>query len=135
MSAGMGKKTLELEVEGLCCTECAVSVEKVLANRAGVDQVKILSAVEKVRLNYDESKTSKEELADSIAALGYKVRYKGQGVATTSKAGQSRVSREAVRFGFVALVALIAMLEIGGEYLGWFEKTQERIPVPVLLRV
>ena len=129
----MGKKTLELEVEGLCCTECAVSVEKTLANRAGVDQVKILSAAEKVRLNYDESKTSKEELADSIAALGYKVRYEGQRVAAVSDAGLSRVSREAVRFGFVALVALIAMLEIGGEYLGWFEQAQERIPVPVLL--
>jgi len=133
MRADIGKKTLELEVEGLCCTECAVAVEKTLTNRAGVDQVKILSAVEKVRLSYDESKTSKEELADSIAALGYKVRYKGQGVATISDAGQSQVSREAVRFGFVALVALIAMLEIGGEYLGWFEKAQERIPVQVLL--
>ncbi len=129
----MGKKTLELEVEGLCCTECAVAVEKTLSHRAGVDQVKILSAAEKVRLNYDESKTSKEELADSIAALGYKVRYKGEDVAATAKAGGSRVSREVVRFGFVALVALIALLEIGGEYLGWFEKAQERIPVPVLL--
>ena len=95
--------------------------------------MKILSAAEKVRLNYDESKTSKEELADSIAALGYKVRYNGQGVAATSKAVQSGVSREAVRFGFVALVALIAMLEIGGEYLGWFEQAQEMIPVPALL--
>ena len=43
MSADTDKKTLELEVEGLCCTECAVSVEKTLTNRAGVDQVKILS--------------------------------------------------------------------------------------------
>jgi len=97
--------------------------------------VKILSAVEKVQLIYDERKTSKEELADSIAALGYKVRYKGQEVATTSKAGQLRVSREAVRFRFVALVALIAMLEIGGEYLGLFEKTQDRISVPATMFV
>lgn len=36
MSANMGKKTLELEVEGLRCTVCAVSVEKTLANRTGV---------------------------------------------------------------------------------------------------
>lgn len=133
MNADTGQKTLELEVEGLCCTECAVSVEKTLTHRDGVDQVKILSSAEKVRLSYDESKTSKEELANSIAALGYKVRYKGQGAATMPTVGQSRVSREAVRFGLVALVALIAMLEIGGEYLGWFEKAQERIPVPVLL--
>lgn len=59
MSVNMSKKMLEVEVEGLFCTECAVSVENPLTHWAGVDQAKICVAPRKVQLNYDESKTSK----------------------------------------------------------------------------
>lgn len=40
---------LELHVEDLCCTECAVAVEKALARRSGVKHLRILAAAEKVR--------------------------------------------------------------------------------------
>jgi copper chaperone CopZ len=40
------ERMLTLQVERLGCTECAVAVEKALARRAGVEDVKILSAAE-----------------------------------------------------------------------------------------
>lgn len=125
-------KTLTLRVEGLCCTECAAAVEKALARRAGVRDVKILSAAEKVEVRYDKRAVHAEELAGSIAALGYQVR--SAEVLPGPPAGERRAFfGEAIRFGFVAVVAAIALLEIGGEYFGWLDVAKERIPVPVLL--
>ncbi len=125
-------KTLTLQVDGLCCTECAVAVEKTLTRRAGVRGVKILSAAEKVEVRYDARKVQAEELAGSIAALGYKVR--AADVLPAPPAGKQRgFPGEAIRFGFVAVVAAIALLEIGGEHFGWLEVAKERIPLPVLL--
>ena len=124
--------TLTLQVEGLCCTECAMSVEQALTRRAGVEGVKILSAAEKVEVRYDERKVHPEELARSIAALGYKVRPAE--IFPARSPGEQRIfSTEVIRFAFVALVAAIALLKIGGEYLGWLDAARERIPLPVLL--
>ncbi len=131
-SAAPAENTLMLRVEGLCCTECAMSVEQALTRRAGVEGVKILSAAEKVEVRYDERKVHPEELASSIAALGYKVRPAE--IFPARSPGEQRIfSTEVIRFAFVALVAAIALLEIGGEALGWLDAARERIPLPVLL--
>ena len=130
--AETGKATLELKVEGLCCTECAVAVEKTLAHRAGVRQFRILSAAEKVQVNFDPRRVSAEQVAQSIAALGYKVHPVGSPAAQPPEPPRL-LKADTVRFAFIALVALIALLEVGGEHLGWFEAAKERIPLPVLL--
>ena len=127
-----GKATVELKVEGLCCTECAVAVEKALAHRAGVQQFRILTAAEKVQVDFDLRRVNAEEVARSIAALGYKVHPVGA-PAAPAREPAFRLKMDTVRFAFVALVALIALLEVGGESLGWFEAVKARIPLPVLL--
>ena len=127
------KATVELKVEGLCCTECAVAVEKTLAHRTGVQQLRILSAAEKVQVDFDPNRVSADELAGSIAALGYKVRPSGESPTAAPQPPRRWMNADTVRFAFVAVVALIALFEIGGEYLGWFETAKEYIPVPVLL--
>lgn len=129
---GKDRSTLEFQVEGLCCTECAVAVEKVLARREGVQQFRILTVAEKVQVDFDPDRVSAEQLASSITALGYKVRQTGEADAAQPTPAY-RLKADTVRFAFVAVVALIALLEIGGEYLGWFEAAKERIPLPVLL--
>ena len=108
------------------------STEKTLARRAGVRDVKILSAADKVEVRYDARKVQADELADSIAALGYKVQ--AADVPPAPLVDERRAFRgEVVRFGFVAVVAAIALLEIGGEYFGWLAVAKERIPLAVLL--
>ncbi len=130
--ANVEKTTVDLRVDGLCCTECAVAVEKALAHRPGVRQYRILTAAEKVQVDFDPRRVSAEEVAQSIAALGYKVHPVGTPVAQALKSPRL-FKADTVRFTFVAVVALIALLEIGGEYLGWFEAAKARIPLPVLL--
>ena len=107
-----GKATLELQVDGLCCAECALAVEKALARHSGVQQFRILSAVEKVQVDFDPSRVSAQELAGSISALGYKVHPTGKVPAATRATLPHRLTADTVRFAFVAL---IAFLEIGGE--------------------
>lgn len=125
--------TLEFKVEGLCCTECAVAVEKALARRPGVQQFRILSAAEKVQVDFDPSRVSAKELAGSITALGYKVHPVGEVAVARPTSVAYRVKAQTVRLAFVAVIALIALLEIGGESLGWLEAAKGRIPLPILL--
>ena len=125
--------TIEIKVEGLCCTDCAVAVKRALGRRNGVQQLRILSAAEKVQVDFDPRRVSAQALAQGIAALGYKVHPLGGPAATPAREPAFRLKADTVRFAFVALVALIALLEIGGESLGWFETAKERIPLAVLL--
>lgn len=124
--------TVELKVEGLCCAECAVAVERTLAHRPGVRQLRILSAAEKVQVDFDPRRVGAEQVSQSIIALGYNA-YPVGAPAAPAREPTYRLKLDTVRFAFVALVALIALLEIGGEYLGWFEAAKERIPLAVLL--
>lgn len=121
--------TLELRVEGLCCTECAMAVEKALADRAGIRQLRILSAVEKVQVDFDPDTVSAADFAASIARLGYTVHT--DTAPTLSAPARAHSTANTLRFAFLATVALIALFEIGGEYLGWFEAA--KLPLPVLL--
>lgn len=130
--ANVEETAVELQVDGLCCTECAVAVEKALARRAGVRRYRILTAAEKVQVDFDPSRVSAREVAQSIAALGYTVRPVGA-QAAQALTSPRRFKADTVRFAFVAVVALIALLEIGGEFLGWFDVARERIPLPLLL--
>lgn len=126
-------QTLELHVEGLGCTECAVAVEKALAHRAGVEDIKIMSAAGKVHIRYDAERVRPAALADAVSALGYKTTYSQEGVATPALETKRLPLGAAISFGFVALVAVIILAEIGAESLGLFERAQARVPLPVLL--
>ncbi|MBI3814931.1 MAG: heavy-metal-associated domain-containing protein [Nitrospinae bacterium] len=48
-------KTIELKVDGLCCSDCAVKVEKVLKDTRGIKDIKTLTAAEKAVVTYDEA--------------------------------------------------------------------------------
>ena len=108
-----------------------MAVEKALADRAGVRQLRILSAVEKVQVDFDPDTVSAAEIAASIARLGYTIHA---GTTPTLQApARARSTANTLRFAFLAAVALIALLEIGGEYLGGFDAARAPVPLPVLL--
>lgn len=117
-------KTVEIQVEGLCCTDCAGKVEKVLSTAAGVKGLKILTAAEKAVITYDETVASPDEFKRSIEALGYKV-----GRLTRNR----RDLADTLRFAFIAAIGIIALGEIGLEYFGLLQKGLEVIPRPVIL--
>ena len=69
----MKKATIQLET--LTCPSCLQKIEKAVKALEGVDKesVEVLFNSSKVKVNYDEEKTSIEEIEKAITALGYEV--------------------------------------------------------------
>ncbi len=64
-------KTEELKIEGMSCGHCVMSVKKELSRLAGVR----VDAAEigKVRVEYDETRITREDLARAIDQAGYRM--------------------------------------------------------------
>lgn len=69
----MQKATIQLEA--LTCPSCLQKIDKAVKALEGVDKesVEVLFNSSKVKVNYDEEKTSIEEIEKAITALGYEV--------------------------------------------------------------
>lgn len=65
-------KTIELKIDGLCCTDCAAKVEKVLKAAKGVRDLKILMVAERAIVTYDETEINPAELIRHIEGVGHK---------------------------------------------------------------
>lgn len=66
-------KTVKFQLETLTCPSCIKKIEGVLNRKNGVENSKVLFHSSKVKVMYDETKTSANELADAIQKLGYPV--------------------------------------------------------------
>ncbi len=66
-------KTVKFQLETLTCPSCIKKIEGVLNRKNGVENSKVLFHSSKVKVMYDEKKTSADELADTIQKLGYPV--------------------------------------------------------------
>ncbi|GAH21010.1 unnamed protein product, partial [marine sediment metagenome] len=67
------KKALKarIPITGMTCTTCAATIEKGLAETAGVEQAKVNFAQEKASIEYDSTKVSLAKIKDTISRLGY----------------------------------------------------------------
>ncbi|WP_338215894.1 heavy-metal-associated domain-containing protein [Companilactobacillus muriivasis] len=62
-----------LQLGELTCPSCMTKIQKSVENQDGVSNVKVLFNAGKVRADFDESKTSADNLAQVITDLGYEV--------------------------------------------------------------
>ena len=114
----------EIEVEGLCCVECAVSIEKTLASVAGIKELKVLPTSEKLLVTYDAEKLTPDEISRRIQTLGYKVKGKRDGISAL------RLYETAILV-FTSSIAILVILELALERLGLLELAE--IPLPILI--
>ena len=66
-----GKRKTVIPVTGMTCTTCAATIEKGLAETAGIEQAKVNFAQEKASIEYDSTKVSLAKIKDTISQLGY----------------------------------------------------------------
>lgn len=66
-------KKCTLQLEELVCPMCATKVETALKNSEGVSAVKILFNASKAKVEYDETATEPEKLAEAVRTIGYEV--------------------------------------------------------------
>jgi len=60
-----------IPITGMTCTTCAATIEKGLAETAGVEQARVNFAQEKAAIEYDATKISLAKIKDTISELGY----------------------------------------------------------------
>jgi Cd2+/Zn2+-exporting ATPase len=60
-------------VRGMDCSSCASGVEKAVRKLPGVREVSVNYAVERMKVQYDESLTDHLKIADTIRSLGYRM--------------------------------------------------------------
>ena len=119
-------KTIELKIDGLCCSDCAIKVENVLKATKGVADIKTLITAEKAVITYDEADVNTEELIKKIEGIGHKAE-----IISELKIKSNLV--DTLRFVFIAAVGIVALGEIGLEYFGLLEKGIELVPLPVTI--
>ena len=62
----MNKETIKLNITGMTCDHCATGIEKLLAKKEGITEVKVSYPKATCECSFDPSKTSKEEIINSI---------------------------------------------------------------------
>jgi len=69
----MKNVTKTLQVQGMSCTACAISIEKNLSKLEGVEKANVNFATEKLTVTYDEGAVDHEELINRVEKLGFKL--------------------------------------------------------------
>lgn len=64
-------KTIKLNLEGLHCTSCIMSIEGELEDTPGVKKVKASFAKSEAEVTFDEALVSLEKIVEIIKKLGY----------------------------------------------------------------
>jgi copper chaperone len=67
----MTKKTYQLET--VSCPSCIAKIEGMLKRTAGVSESEVLFNTSRVKVSFDESVITSEEIRNKINKLGYKV--------------------------------------------------------------
>jgi len=70
----MAKETIN--ISGMHCASCALTVEKYLKKLPGVNSVKVNFILQRATVEYDEKKTGREKLEKAVEAVGYSVEKK-----------------------------------------------------------
>ena len=65
-------KETNLKIEGMHCTGCSTSLEKVLNNLEGVETAKVSLEEKKATIKYDETKINIENIKEAIEDAGFK---------------------------------------------------------------
>jgi len=60
-----------IHITGMTCTTCAATIEKGLAETAGVERAKVNFASEKASIDYDPAKIGLAQIKNTISQLGY----------------------------------------------------------------
>ena len=66
-----GAQTVTLDVEGMHCASCPLTVKVVLKKQPGVDEVKMDAEKHTAEVKFDPAKVSPEKLAQVVTEAGY----------------------------------------------------------------
>jgi len=66
-------KTQQMQIGGMDCPSCEMKIETALQKLAGVAEVSVDVATERLTISYDPQQSDEQEIADRVIALGYTI--------------------------------------------------------------
>lgn len=66
-------RTVKFETEPFTCPSCINKIENVVGKKPGVESAQVIFNSNKVKVSFDESSITADEIAESITKLGYPV--------------------------------------------------------------
>jgi Cu+-exporting ATPase len=87
-------ETVTLPVDGMSCASCVLRVEKALKKVDGVQDAAVNLASEKARITFDPSRTSLQDLRQSVEESGYTLVVPEPALAGTNQSAALSASRE-----------------------------------------
>ena len=67
----MTPATVELTAPGISCEKCRTNIEGDLAGEPGVEEVTVDTGTRRVRISYDQERTSPRQLRVRLGEIGY----------------------------------------------------------------
>jgi copper chaperone CopZ len=67
----MTQAIIELTAPDISCDKCKANIEGDLAGEPGIEQVTVDVAARRVRITYDQQRTSSDQLWAKLAEIGY----------------------------------------------------------------
>jgi Cd2+/Zn2+-exporting ATPase/Cu+-exporting ATPase len=117
------KQTLELTVPELDCADEARQIQAALSRLPGVEGVRTAVGARKAVVAYDADRIQSDAIRDAIRGLGMTVAEVRE-----SDPGRRRSLPDLLGWGFVSVIAIVALVGIIGERLGIVEELVDRIP-------
>jgi len=66
-------QTIKFETEPFTCPSCVNKIEGVVGRKDGVESAQVMFNSNKVKVGFDETRITAEEIAKTISDLGYPV--------------------------------------------------------------
>ncbi len=123
-------ETIELAIRGMDCAECAMHVEERIGKIDGVESVKVFLTAERGVVAFDSSRAEPTAFVRAIHELGYRAELPGAARQTRSREKIGEVAGT-IRFAFVAVVAVLALVGLLVERLGLLNRFVAQIPAPI----
>jgi Cu+-exporting ATPase len=118
-------KTMELDVQGMDCADCAMHVEHAVSALPGVLRTQVFLLTEKGVVEFDPLRVDARKIIRAVESVGYRASVAGQDAVPQNRAAQIA---DRVRLAFVAAVGLLAIASFVAERTGLAQAAMERIP-------
>ena len=118
-------KTIELNVKGMDCADCARHVEHAVSALSGVARAQVFLMTEKGVIEFDPARVDERQIIGAVESAGYHATVAGQDTARHTRAAQTA---DAIRLAFIAVVGLLAIAAFVAERSGLAQAAMSRIP-------
>lgn len=111
------------------CADCVVHIERAVSALPGVESVKVFLGAEKAVVAFDATRVAMPQILKAIEGEGYRARPAGE----EEEAETSRGLPAFMSGLLIAAFALVALVSVVGEWLGFLEDVVDRIPAPLII--